>query len=346
MRNSIEGRFEPLLIISNAISGGGAEKSMLALHQQLISRGIDCHLLALNQSYADKNIINLRVLSRSWKDGFKSTFLNFVNFKKIIKEIKPKSIIVNCELAELYVSLINHKHLRIICVEHTTFPWYKKRVLGIFVRNILRLKKSEWVTVSKDMKKIWLARNIPKYLPNPFIGEETILAQKATNLSLVFIGGIKENKRPEWVIMAGLKNNLDVNLYGTGNLEKSLKNKYSNESQLIKFHGYRENVWELVPRNSLVIVPSKFEGDGMVVVEATILGFPILLSSTVDLLKFGFQEKHYFRDLNELMQKVSTNLMSSFSELVVKKSEQEALRIQRSVGTIADKWHEILLDNN
>ena len=46
----------PILIVANAVSGGGAEKSMLALHSKLIEKSFDSYFLALN--YKNKRLIN------------------------------------------------------------------------------------------------------------------------------------------------------------------------------------------------------------------------------------------------------------------------------------------------
>ena len=338
--------FEPLVIVSNASSGGGAEKAMLTLHQEFVNKGVDCHLIALNQSLPSSKVYNLRVLNRNWKDGIVSTYLSFLHLRKILKEINPKSIIVNCELPELCISLMRLKQIRIIVVEHTTYPWYKKRALGLFVRELLKIKKTEWVTVSKNKNYVWHATGIPRYIPNPFTDINKSVRQNSEESSLVFIGGMKENKRPEWVIMAALKNNLEVNIFGTGDLEDYLKKKYAKYPHLIKFNGYKENVWEQVPKRSLVIVPSVFEGDGMVVVEATILGFPLLLSSNIDLLRFGFQDKHYFRDFDDLICKIARNKNNGFSDLIVDDEAREVLLVNRSVKTIASMWQEFLLEGN
>lgn len=346
MNKSNELSYKPLVIISNATSGGGAEKSMLALHREFINQGIDCHLIALNQSLPVSNIHNVRVLSRNWKDGFISTYLSFSHLRKILKEINPKSIIVNCELPELYISLMRLKQIRIIVVEHTTHPWYKKRALGLCVRELLKIKKIEWVTVSKDKNYIWHATGIPRYIPNPFADSNKNVRQNSQQSSLVFIGGMKENKRPEWVIMAALQNNLEVNIFGTGDLEDCLKKKYEKYPHLVKFNGYRENVWEQVPKHSLVIVPSVFEGDGMVAVEAAILGFPLLLSSNIDLLRFGFQDKHYFRDLDDLICKIARNKNNGFGDLIVDEEAREVLLVNRSVKTVASMWQDFLLERN
>jgi glycosyltransferase involved in cell wall biosynthesis len=329
--------FEPLVIVSNALAGGGAEKTMLALHQELITKGINCYLIALNQSIEIENIENIKILSRKWGGDFKSTLGNFLNFKNLVNQINPKTIIVNCELPELYISLLKSYKGRIICVEHTSIPWHKKRILGVFVRLLLKLRKVEWVTVIKGEREIWF-NGKAKYIPNPYIGSANFSRGLGINPSLVFIGGLKENKRPDWVIEAGIKNSIPVNIYGDGKLKFNLESKYSNPAWNIKFNGFKSNVWDLIPNNSLIVIPSEFEGDGMVVIEAIISKYPLLLSWNDDFMRFGLDSKHYFKTFNELEFLVEQNKKNNFINLVPDDRFIENLKKQRSLDSIVLDW--------
>jgi hypothetical protein len=329
--------FEPLVIVSNALAGGGAEKTMLALHQEFIAKGIDCHLIALNQSIEVDNMKNIKVLNRFWGDKFKSTINNFLNFRRLLKEINPKSIIVNCELPELYISLLKTHNCRVICVEHTSIPWHERKGIGIIVRLLLKAKQVEWVTVVKGQNRVWFTRNA-QYIPNPYIGPTKILKNSFSKTSLVFIGGLKKNKRPMWVIESGIKSAIPVNVYGEGNLRASLESKFSNCRQNISFHGFKANAWELIPENSLVVIPSKHEGDGMVVIEAIILKFPIALAKNKDLLRFGLENKHYFNSLNDLIDLINQNKSKNFLNLIADEDFRRNLIKERSLDLVVANW--------
>ena len=343
MGNPQNRNFEPLIIVSNALSGGGAEKTMLTLHKEFIKQGINCNLIALNQSIQVDGIKNINILNRNWGGSFKSTLFNFLNFRGLIKSINPKTIIVNCELPELYVSLLKFYKGRIICVEHTSVPWHNKRFLGAIVRSLLKFKKVEWVTVINGKKDIWFGKNNSKYIPNPFISRDNSIKVSSFKSSLVFIGGLKENKRPNWVIEAGIKNNLPVHIYGAGKLKLNLETKYSNPSQNIHFHGFKSNVWDLIPSNSLVIVPSEFEGDGMVIMEAIISRFPLALAWNRDLSRFGLDQKHYFKTLNELISLVEQNKENYFGNLIVGDEFTKNLSELRSLKSIVLDWQSLLI---
>jgi hypothetical protein len=238
--------------------------------------------------------------------------------------------------------MLNHKCKK-ICVEHTTKPWRKKRPLGVFVRALLRLKKVDWVTVVSTQEKIWHGGSVLAFLPNPYSYELSANRASEKNTTLTFLGGLKSNKNPEWVIEAGLRTNVPVQIFGDGELRTKLEINYHKHSNKIKFYGFLPNPWNTISSNSLVIVPSDYEGDGMVIVEAVLSGNPILLRDNIDLRRFGFEDKHYFKDLEDLILIVKRNLDTSFKELVVSQAKANELQASRSLQRITLDWL-VLLD--
>jgi hypothetical protein len=333
----------PVLIVSNALNGGGAEKTMFALHNRFIENHLDCHFLALNQGgEVPSDSHNVQVLSRKWKSGLKDTFSNYFDYIRIVKSINPKIIILNCELPELYGALLLLRKCKIIGVEHTSIPWRKKRLLGSIVRFILRIKKTEWASVISDQKKVWRSGTTCTYIPNPFIEDKISKTLKPSNPSLTFIGGLKNGKRPEWVIKASLNLKIEAHIYGNGIQRDLLETRYKDASDLIKFHGFKDKVWNYVPCNSLVVVPSEFEGDGMVVVEAILQDYPIILARNQDLLRFGLGEKHYFSDLEQLIEIIGRNYHSNFVNLKVPDDLVLKLKEERSLGNVYAQWIDFL----
>jgi len=326
-----------IAIVSNATTGGGAEKSMLALHQSFLKYGLKSNLIALNQSVNPKKIPHATELNRKWKSGVINTWRNYLDFKKSVKNIDPGFLILNCELPELYGAVLSHKCKR-ICVEHTTKPWKNQKLLGVFVRSLLRFKKVYWVTVVSTQEKIWHGGSVLSFLPNPYTYELFESQTRDSNTSLVFLGGLKPNKHPEWVIEVGLTLDLPVQIFGDGELRNNLENKYQRYTNQIKFFGFLSNPWKMISSNSIVIVPSDYEGDGMVIVEAVLSGHPILLRDNVDLRRFGFEDKHYFNNLEDLILIVKFNLKTNFKNLVVSPTKTKNLQLSRSLKKITDNW--------
>ena len=345
MKISVPNSIPTIAIVSNATSGGGAEKSMMALHEEFLKAGLNSNFVALNRNLPINGVPKVTILNRRWKSGVRSTINNYFEFKKTIRSIEPQILILNCELPELFGSLIYFKG-QIICVEHTTYPWHKKRNLGKIVRLILRIKKVRWVTVIKDSKKIWFGKNAIAYIPNPYVPpliNNKLLVQSP---SLIFIGGMKKNKRPEWVIKAGIKSNLDVHIYGDGPLKSILEEKYKNFTKNIKFYGFQLGIWETLPSNTLVVIPSEFEGDGMVVMEAILSGNPVALAENKDLKRFQLDGIHYFKDISELCKIIKEHRKNDFKELIPSKAFKSNLMSDRSLNTIKEKWLELMVEIN
>jgi len=345
MKISVPNSLPAIAIVSNATSGGGAEKSMMSLHEEFLKVGLKSDFVALNRNLPINGVTKVTILNRQWKSGIRSTINNYFEFKKTIRSIEPQILILNCELPELFGSLIDFKG-QIICVEHTTYPWHKKRNLGKIVRLILRIKKVQWITVIKDSKKIWFGKNAIAYIPNPYVPPTKTNKILVKTPSLVFIGGLKKNKRPEWVIEAGIKSNLDVHIYGDGPLKIILEVKYKKFTENIKFYGFQSSVWETLPSNALVVIPSEFEGDGMVVMEAVLSGNPVALADNQDLKRFQLDKKHYFKDaisLSEIIKKYEKN---NFKELIPSDSFKADLISVRSINIVTEKWLELLVKIN
>ena len=326
-----------IIIVSNALSGGGAEKSMVALHKSFLEKGINSNLVALNQSTKFQKISFSYSLGRNWKSGVIHTWKNFLEFRELVKTMNPDMLILNCELPELYgVMLMTRK--RLICVEHTSKPWAGKKILGFVVRFTLKIKRAEWVTVINEQQKIWISGQKPTYIPNPFISQVTKKRKRGQDAGLTFIGSLKPNKRPDWVIETGLKLDLNIQLFGEGDMRKLLQKQYLKYSNQVKFFGFISNPWDLISSKSLVIIPSDYEGDGMVIVEAVLLGNPILLRDNKDLRRFGFGDKYYFKDLNQLIDIVEANSKSNFKNLYVSQSNVNQLKVNRSLQKITQNW--------
>ena len=334
-----------IAIVSNATSGGGAEKSMMALHEEFLRAGLESNFVALNKSLSINGIPKVTILNRRWKSGVRATVNNYFEFKKTIRGINPQILILNCELPELFGSLINFKG-QIICVEHTTFPWHKKRNLGKMVRFILRIRKVRWITVIQDSKRIWFGKNAIAHIPNPYVAVSKTNKLSPQPPSLVFIGGMKKNKRPEWVIEAGIKSGLEVHIYGNGPLKIGLEEKYKNFKSNVKFYGFQLDIWETLPVNALVVIPSEFEGDGMVIMEAILSGSPVALADNEDLKRFKLEEKHYFKNISELYEIIRKYEKNNFKELIPSDYFQANLMSARSLNIITEKWLELLFEIN
>jgi glycosyltransferase involved in cell wall biosynthesis len=327
-----------IAIITNSLSGGGAESSMRLINKKLRLMGEESTLLCLNRSEGDVASEGEVLLDRKWNSGLLQTIRNFKHFTITIKRINPDSVIVNCELPELYVAFIPQKIKKLICVEHTSKPWAGRLILGFLVRILLAMKKAIWITVNKSKNDVWPLKSKAIYLPNPV--EVPQLSVKEENQSqFIFIGRLRKEKGIEIILEAISSERKNIDVYGSGDLESHLKALYS---EFASFHGFVENPWKHVSPNQILIVASEYEGDGKVVVEGILAGVPILLLDNPDLRKFNLPERNYFSNFEDLKQKLRES-SSNVKDFTVDPTRASVLKKERDALSITRQWKTILV---
>jgi len=341
--NSLTG--SKILFVVNSFSGGGAENSVMAVTRNLREKGIPVWLCALNRNsshdLADPSN-GLYLLERRWKSGLIATVRNLLIFRRLLVDLRPEILIANCELPELYVALVAPSSSVLGVVEHTSQPWRGRRMLGRLVRTILRFRGANWVTVSPTDNKIWLGSNSPLHIPNPIETPHKWESNDRTRTEIVFIGRLRAEKRPQWVIEASIQNRLRVDLYGDGDQREMLESQYVNTSNRVQFHGYVTNPWDQISLDSLIVVPSEYEGDGMVVAEAIIRNYSVLLADNSDLRRFNLPNSNYFKDQSELADKLAIWKESNREQFTIPEDVMNALIRERDLGEISNRWKAFL----
>jgi glycosyltransferase involved in cell wall biosynthesis len=327
-----------IMIISNSISGGGAEISMARLFTTLRSKGVEVQICALNKSESSEKYINsVEVIGREWGSGVFSTFKHLVKFRKHLKNENPDILLANCELPELYVSLCAPVGSKIVVVEHTSRPWDGRKILGFLVRTILLVRQAEWITVSRDKSPIWPYSAQPIFIPNSHIQSSPYSG--AASADLVFVGRLNQGKHPEIVALAAQLTDATADFFGDGPDMISLKEKYNSAG--ITFHGFVNQPWSRISPKSIVIVASEFEGDGMNVVEAVANENPILLADNADLRRFNFPDVNYFKDIKDLITKIDEVKEIGTKHLSIPNLIRTKILMEREPNRVADQWVEV-----
>jgi glycosyltransferase involved in cell wall biosynthesis len=325
------------LIITNALSGGGAESSMRTITHHLRSMGVDTTLLALNKNENDVAMNGEIELERKWKSGIFQTAANFFDFYRVIRHLKPDSVIVNCELPELYAAFAPVKIAKLICVEHTSKPWAGRKILGRIVRAMLLMRKSGWVTVNKSQETIWPFGDNAFYIPNP-VEVPKLAPHKGPSPKFVFVGRLRREKGIETILQAISDEKMSIDIFGSGELEEALKVKYSD---VASFHGFVREPWRFISSEQVLIVASEYEGDGKVVVEGILAQLSILLRDNVDLRRFELADGIYFKSSDELKKKLKDCLLRS-DEYRPQSDTSDKLRIERDPISVSKVWLDLL----
>jgi len=326
-----------VLILSNSVSGGGAERSMRILNKELNREGFNSTLLCLNNSGRDIALDNETILSRKWKSGLLGTFRNFKEFISFYRTNNPDAIIVNCELPELYAAMIPIRVKRIICVEHTSKPWAGRRPLGGIIRSLLFLRKASWVTVNNKESRIWPLGSHSIHISNP-VDPPQLSVSTDLEPPFVFVGRLREEKGIRMVLSAVANTRYSINIFGSGTLEEELM---ANFNGIANFNGFVENPWQYISADQTIIVGSEYEGDGIVIAEAILAGISLLLRDIPDLRRFGLSEISYFKDQTDLEKKIKQAVLNP-GLFRADQNTREKLLKERSLKAVFLQWKELI----
>lgn len=336
-----------IVILLVSLSGGGAERAMKTVAAELAK----CHevtIVAVNDLEFDEAppLCDYQIVGRHQYDGVLATIRSIRKFRKIVKEIGPECLIVNCALPELF-ALFAPFEAKVVLVEHANPAWEGRKFLGFCVRSIISIRTTKIVSVSSHLKASFMLRNVDRVIENSVDSAKLIAANpikepaSEPERSIVFIGRlINPQKRPELALRVAELSGLPIRFFGFGPELPKLQ-EYSKSNRInATFEGYNSSVWHEIPRFSVIIVPSLYEGDGLVVVEAIILNRPIVLMDIPDLRRFKLKEESYFSDVNEISKTLSKS--SDFSEFLPPTRVRESLISKRNPRLISQQWQDLL----
>jgi glycosyltransferase involved in cell wall biosynthesis len=333
-----------VMIVTNSLSGGGAEKSMNLLSNELTKRGWPISLVPINSGTGNLEVQECEVfpLNRKWKGSLLDTLKAFWKFNSIVQSWKPNFIILNCDLPELFGATLFGKQ-NLIALEHTSKPWGQRVVLGKIVRRILRWRKTRWAAVSNHLN-IWPLREKPSaVLQNPVLIPEDKLKREVSSeiKRLVFIGRLSHEKRPDLALEIAKYANLELIFIGDGSMREELEKKALQKSIRATFSGWVEDPWSEFQSSDLLTVTSSFEGDGLIVVEALARKLPMLLADISDLRRFHFPERNYGKDLNGFVD-LCASFRYNLHDLCVPEEIASRILAGRSIEIVGASWEYFL----
>ena len=139
-------------------------------------------------------------------------------------------------------------------------------------------------------------------LPNGIIGDKVIenydnynyyCSDKinASSFDIYYVGRLTKQKNVELLIKEFLNSDYKdsykakLHIIGIGDFHSYFIRKYGNEES-IKFYGFLNDPWQIVPSSSIVIVPSLWDEPGHVPLEALSFGHRVFISSGCSLIDF------------------------------------------------------------
>ena len=332
-------------IVTNSLSGGGAERAMnLLAHNLGKYEELSVLLIPINAGPRDLVQPNCDIseIKRVWNGGIWDTVKAFVRFQIAILRFKPRFLILNCDLPEFFSALAIW-NAKCIIVEHTTRPWAGRKSFGSVIRWILYIRGASYLRVSERIKSSHQF-NESRVIPN-IIDPKIIASQVKQNDvpdsqgKLVFVGRLSKEKRPDLFIELARKTKFESLIIGDGLLGLALR-QGSKEVGNLRFLGQQLNPWEFASARDLLVLTSEYEGDGLVALEAISLGIPVALRSTSDLQRIGFPLRNYFEDIPTLAARIAKN---DFSDFELSDSERSQILKDRNPEEVSRLWLQFLL---
>ena len=335
------------LFITNSLSGGGAERAINIAVNEIANKGIKVGLIAINSGPQDLFAPKVPTfeINRAWQGGPLTLLTAYIRTYIVICQIRPKRIILNCDLPE-FIGAFIFGPWKITVVEHVPKPWSDRLRLGQVIRKVLKTRKVEWVKVSDHLQPWLSVTDVATHIPNAISKNGSLDVTKhksGQNIErLVFIGRLtKAQKQPHWMLDIAELSRKELVFFGDGLYRKDLESDSTKRGLRVSFEGFVLNPWNLLKPNDLLIVPSAWEGDGLVVVEALSRNIPIILNKVSDLTRFELPDKHYCSGVKEFVERIN-QYEKDLPGLAAGSELSERLTLSRNPELVATKWIEYL----
>lgn len=298
-----------VLHVFNWFNQGGIENFVMNVYRNIDRTKIqfDFAFPTNKKGYFDDEVISMGGRIYFFDSDSKSLWNYYKNLSRIIKDNGPYAaihshiyyfsgyILLIARLCDIPIR-ISHSHETLKGRKQTIV----RRLYQNIMRSLIKINATNWLCCSEDAGRVVFGNNIPfQVLYNGidtkrflFNGEmrEQIRRKIIPNggLLLLNIGRFAEQKNHRFIISMFselLKNRPDAHLLliGTGDLKQEIE-------QLIDSKGLIDNVTILsnikntqdyYSASDVFILPSLYEGMGIVVVEAQASGLPVLISDKV-----------------------------------------------------------------
>ena len=301
--------------INNPWVGGGAAVRAYEIYKRLSQKGYKITIISGNypdaKDYKEGNI-EFKFLGYK-KNYILSTFSyayyankylrnHYKNFDIIIEDFAPWNPIFSNQLQNLkpIILQLHHKEGKNILKKYNIFgfPFY-------VIEKTYHLKFKNIITVSQPTAKKFNLKNY-KIIPNGI--DENLLNIK-TNIGkyILYIGRIDLYNKGLDLLIDSMES-YPLLIVGKGKDEIKLKNLIK-EKKNITFKGFvneHEKI-EFIQNSKFVVMPSRFEGQGIVALEAAAIGTPLIVSDIPELeyvVKNGFGISFKSGDAQDLSRKI------------------------------------------
>lgn len=282
------------IVLAQLAELGGMDNVINVLCEGLIDYGfsirivqmVDCGLTWYNQGL---NVVSLR--NREEAATFRESIDDYAVF--LDKNEKPDMIIAT---GWPIVTLITRKSIERIGLNIPILAWVHmsfREAAKCGVGDISCMAHADGALCISDEIHNDVREVFPKLktyvVYNPVKHDNGSYKGKRFADQLAYVGRLVESKNLEMIFKAMIlcRNEVTLTVVGAGELDKYVKmcDEYGLTNK-VSFRGFSNEPWKLVDEAQLFIMPSKYEGFGLTIIEAmaegmTVISTPVGIASTV-----------------------------------------------------------------
>lgn len=344
-----------LLFFQPSLRAGGAERFSLDLAKTLREKGYEISfLLFADGGYFLEEAQNNNFPTVVLKKNFKLDLVNLWRAKKEIAKIKPDIIV--CRLgANLYGPYIKGR-AKILAIEDNVNLDENK--LMTYLKSLAYKKTDKIVAVSKTVASDIADRyNLnPKQIEVIYNGLDfnrfpQYLKKINSVPLLVSVGRLEPQKNYPLLLkaLAEIKTSFKCQIAGEGSQKKLLQTMILDLdlSEKVSLVGLKKNIGEFLSAADAFVLPSLWEGLGIVILEAGYYGLPIVASDIPSICEVISERNGYLfksNNQNDLKDKLEYVLGNPDNKALLEKGAilREDIRNHFSITEMTEDYHKIL----
>ena len=275
-------------VIMNFSNSGGTERVTSIIANKLQENNWDCTIISCNAGMNPKFDINKKInlISLNGEKDKNPIIRKINNIKKLENlylENKYDIIIaVDVALFLYLLPLKKYKEVKLLAWEHfncytvqNSFSKISRKLASKYADCVIVLGKNDLESYKNRYKNI----NRIEYIYNP-LAIDTTSNSNLRNHNVIAVGRLEEQKGFDYLIKAWEhveKKHPDwnLNIYGNGSQkEKLLELIEDKKLKTIKINDFANNIKEKYQESSIFVLSSRYEGFGLVLLEAQACGLP------------------------------------------------------------------------
>lgn len=293
-----QGMSMKILHVITTIERGGAEIQLLTLARNQVSLGNQVfihYLKGIPELASDFEDFQVQILPPS-----RYFLSNILRLRRIMRQgfDVTHAHLPRAELQLVLAQILSKKTSILVASRYNAESFFPTapRLISRFLSNMVLRSFAGVIFISSTVKDyIYQERELPKctktavihYGYDERVKESQVIQSKETPFKpkFLFVGRLTEQKNVPLLISAfkiHLANSplSELHIYGSGRLEKSLQFSTVDVSNNVFWHGRSPRLNEIMRSYSCLILPSRYEGFGLVLLEAMQNGLPILAANT------------------------------------------------------------------